>query len=378
MALTGEPGGPCRVAPGDQAGLISAIGARISALSELGGGPPLDLDWPALLGERAALSGFRRGGRVSAGGGTRLVRAADGWIAVALVRDRDLDALPAWLGTSGGWDAVEAAVARLPAADAADRAQLLGIAAAVAPPEPLPAPSRGDDSAQRRAVASRTLDGALVVDLSSLWAGPLCTHLLALAGARVVKVESPSRPDGARRGPKAFFALLNAGKEAVSVDIAWPAFRDLLDAAEVIVDSNRPRVWDNAGIDRSVYRCWVAITGYGDDRAAFGDDAAAAAGICALVGEPDAPLFCADAYADPTAGLHAAVAAMEGGSGVIDVVMRDVVSSMLSGAERQPVPEPGAVTVARPRARTPSGRAPRHGEHTQSVFRSLGLPSPAA
>ena len=39
----------------------------------------------------------------------------------------------------------------------------------------------------------------LVVDLSALWAGPLCAHLLGLAGARVVKVESLGRPDGARR-----------------------------------------------------------------------------------------------------------------------------------------------------------------------------------
>src|SRR2546425_1090972 len=36
--------------------------------------------------------------------------------------------------------------------------------------------------------AGLRLDGALVVDLSSLWAGPLCAHLLANAGATVIKV----------------------------------------------------------------------------------------------------------------------------------------------------------------------------------------------
>ena len=43
----------------------------------------------------------------------------------------------------------------------------------------------------------------MVVDLSSLWAGPLVGHLLLRAGARVVKVESTTRPDGARRGSHA-------------------------------------------------------------------------------------------------------------------------------------------------------------------------------
>ena len=39
-----------------------------------------------------------------------------------------------------------------------------------------------------------------IVDLSALWAGPLCAHLLQLAGASVVKLESTRRPDGARFG----------------------------------------------------------------------------------------------------------------------------------------------------------------------------------
>ena len=44
----------------------------------------------------------------------------------------------------------------------------------------------------------RPVAGLLVADLSSMWAGPLCGQILAAAGATVVKVESPGRPDGTR------------------------------------------------------------------------------------------------------------------------------------------------------------------------------------
>ena len=58
-----------------------------------------------------------------------------------------------------------------------------------------------------------------MVELGSLWAAPLCGSLLAAAGADVVKVESIGRPDGARRGPPAFFDLLNGGKRSVALDL---------------------------------------------------------------------------------------------------------------------------------------------------------------
>ena len=48
-----------------------------------------------------------------------------------------------------------------------------------------------------------------VVDLSSLWAGPLCSHLLQRCGYAVTKVESRHRPDGARFGNPNFFAELS-------------------------------------------------------------------------------------------------------------------------------------------------------------------------
>src|SRR5207253_5303213 len=99
---------------------------------------------------------------------------------------------------------------------------------------------------------ARGTQGLFVADLSSLWAGPLCAHLLQLAGARVVKVESLHRPDGARSGPAAFFDLLHGGQEAVAIDFRHAdgraSLRRLVEAADVVVEGSRPRALEQLGV----------------------------------------------------------------------------------------------------------------------------------
>src|SRR3546814_7335165 len=84
----------------------------------------------------------------------------------------------------------------------------------------------------------------LVLDMSTLWAGPLCGHLLERMGATVIKVESPSRVDGARRGNAHFYALLNQGKQCLSLDPATAEGRAqllcLIGRADIVIDSSRP------------------------------------------------------------------------------------------------------------------------------------------
>lgn len=391
MALTGCAHGPPRAAPAPVALAMERAARALTATAERRG-RPLALDGPALLGERAALAGLTRRGPVSPGGATRLVRAADGWLALTLARPDDVASLPAWLERRPGpdlardpWAAVAAALAERTAEAAEARAALLGLPAAqVAPPPPAPpAPVR---VAARGPRGERGAAPPLVVDLSSLWAGPLCAQLLGLAGARVVKVESRARPDGARRGPPAFFDLLHAGHECVALDFARAddraALRALVSAADVVIENARPRALRQLGIDAEAIVAtlpgvtWVAISGHGRaepgaQRVAFGDDAAAAGGLWALAGAGlEAPLACADAVADPLAGLHAAAAALaahEAGGGVLlDVALATVAATAAACAP--PAAEDPGLPVAPPRARRPAGRARRLGADTARVL----------
>lgn len=275
------------------------------------------VDGMGLLAERAAIAGLTRGGDRSAGGAARLLPSTDGWLAVSLARPSDFSDLPAWLETEvdedDPWPAVAASVRTREAAELVERATPFGLPvaalASVAHPfaRPADSPTRVD------------LDGVVVVDLSSLWAGPLCTRLLSDAGATVLKVESRSRPDGARRGPVAFFDRLNAGKQSVVLDFDQEAaeLHDLVSRADVVVEASRPRALAQFGIGAEALlardtgpRVWVSITGYGraDPRVAFGDDAAVGGGL--VVYDDAGPCFCADAVADPLTGMVAAEACL--------------------------------------------------------------------
>jgi crotonobetainyl-CoA:carnitine CoA-transferase CaiB-like acyl-CoA transferase len=234
--------------------------------------------------------------------------------------------------TGDHWAALTRWAAALPTADVVDRAQLLDIAAAAlgeaatAPPTVQPSGS---------GAGSRGFKGLLVADLSSLWAGPLCAQLLARAGAVVVKVESPSRPDGTRRGESAFFDWMNSGKLCYAADFDRDsvALRRLLAAADIVVEGSRPaamrrRKLSVDDVPARPGRIWLRINGYRDhpDRSAFGDDAAVAGGLVGAAA--DGPVFCGDAIADPLSGLEAARAVGEslrrGGGEVIDVSMAQV------------------------------------------------------
>jgi hypothetical protein len=323
--LTGRPDGPPLVPPTGVIERIEALGASLS------------IDPLPLLAERASAAGLSRAGTTTCGGAGRLLRALDGWVAVHLPRDDDLAAVPAWLQVDvrdGPWAAVGATVPHRTCGELVRRGRLLGLAVAAlgevpAPPEPVRAIPTGDAAPLTRP--------PVVVDLSALWAGPLCTRLLADRGAEVVKVESPTRPDGARRGPPAFFDRLHRGKSQVVCDLRSPELRTLVEEADVVVVGSRARALDQLGLvpEEIRPRVWLSITGYGRsvDRVAFGDDAAVAGG---LVGsDADGPVFLADAVADPLSGIASAVAVdaalHAGGRWLIDTSLSGVAAWVAAG-----------------------------------------------
>jgi crotonobetainyl-CoA:carnitine CoA-transferase CaiB-like acyl-CoA transferase len=318
MHLTGPEAGP-PLAP--SVPVLTRLASVLCAITDLAARRGARLELPAgqLLAARAALSSHRRRGAISANGTCRLLRTADGWIAVNLARPADLQSLPAALGrdvTGDPFDELSAEAESRSAAPLAARLQLVGIPAAVLGAE-LGAPVR----LSRIGAPGRAPD--LVLDLSAMWAGPLCARILHQAGWQVLKVEDPRRPDGARSGPAPFYGGLHDGIPAVRLDLTSAAGRAellrLADQAGVIVESSRPRALRGLGLVAEDWlraapgRVWVSVTGYGRDdptqRVAFGDDAAVAGGLVAW-GADGSPAFCGDAIADPLTGLFAAAAAL--------------------------------------------------------------------
>jgi CoA-transferase family III len=378
MSLTGPEDGPPLSAPASLVPAVEGLASEIAALSARLG-PSVQLDALALLGERAAVAGLNRHGRRSCGGATELLPAADGWVAVALPRPDDSDLLRAWLG---GMD-VARGVRDRPAAELVRSAAELGLAVSRLGEVDTSHPAFALLDSIERPIPKDAAE-VLVVDLSSLWAGPLAGHMITLAGCRVIKVESCGRPDGARAGPQPFYDLLHVGQESVAFDFADATevmmLANLLTRADVVIEASRPRALANLSIDPHGVvaehgTVWLSITGY--DRAdgariAFGDDAAVAGGLVA--GTPDDPCFCADAIADPLAGLAGAAVVLDlltaGHGGLIDLSMAHVAAWC---ARLPPSAERWDGEVALPHARSPKGRAHLLGADTAAVIAEFSL-----
>lgn len=376
MALTGDADGPPLAPAAPVASRLDAAADLFARLSERLG-RRVDVDGPALLADRAARRGLSRNGQVSAGGSCRLLPANDGWVAVSLARDADWELVPAWLRRDvDDWAGVATAVAAERATALMARASELGLPVGALPPPTRAQPPAGRPWQRPPAVEWRrhTRRPLRAVDLSALWAGPLCAQLLGRAGVDVRTVEDPDRPDGARLGDADLHEHLHAGHDHEWVRLATSDGRrrvlDLVAAADIVVTSARRRALRHLGIDpadmaaRRPGLTWVAITAYGldSDRVGFGDDVAVDGGLVA--GDP--PRFCADAAADPATGLFAAVAAARTvlrGGGVVDVAMRDVAADLAAppyargprtatrrGAGWAVLTPDGQVPVATPRA----------------------------
>ena len=155
------------------------------------------------------------------------------------------------------------------------------------------------------------LAGMVVLDLTQIMAGPVCTMLLADMGADVIKIERPNGGDDTRRmGPPfasgwaAGFLALNRNKRSLALNLqddrGGQVFRRLLETADVMVENFRPGVMERLGLgyaelvqDRpSLVYC--SISGFGGtgpyrNRGGFDLVAQGMSGLMSITGFPDSP-----------------------------------------------------------------------------------------
>ncbi|MFG2174656.1 CaiB/BaiF CoA transferase family protein [Streptomyces niveus] len=154
------------------------------------------------------------------------------------------------------------------------------------------------------------LHGLRVLDLATLFAGPLAATMLGDFGAEVIKVEHPKRPDPSRgHGPAKdgvglWWKILGRNKRTITLDLATPPGRDLLlrlaADADVVVENFRPGTLEKWGLgwaDLSAANprlVLTRVTGFGQfgpysHRPGFGTLAEAMSGFAAMTGEPEGP-----------------------------------------------------------------------------------------
>ncbi|WP_328860243.1 CaiB/BaiF CoA transferase family protein [Streptomyces sp. NBC_00306] len=154
------------------------------------------------------------------------------------------------------------------------------------------------------------LQGLRVLDLATLFAGPLAATMLGDFGAEVIKVEHPTRPDpsrghgAARNGVGLWWKLLGRNKRTITLDLSTSGGRETLlrlaATADVIVENFRPGTlekWQLGWEELSAVNprlVLTRVTGFGQfgpysHRPGFGTLAEAMSGFASITGEADGP-----------------------------------------------------------------------------------------
>jgi hypothetical protein len=189
--------------------LADAVDATLASLSKAAAasGARLTLESAAIL-RRDPLPGFGKPGLWSTNRSSRMIEAQDAWLAVSLARYDDRDAVPAWTGgaiDADPWASLISYAKVRPSKTVLAQAIDLHLPAAIAGETTPTAQEPLNRSVHRNGQAK-------ALDLSALWAGPLCGSLLAQAGVAVTRIESPNRPDPTAKASPKFDDWLNGRK----------------------------------------------------------------------------------------------------------------------------------------------------------------------
>lgn len=203
------------------------------------------------------------------------------------------------------------------------------------------------------------MDGIKVLDVGSMYAGPVVATFLADLGADVIKVEPPG--GDALRHFAFSWPMEGRGKRSVTIDMRSPAGRDLVkklaEDADIIVENHTVGTMERLGLGPDVLQAinprlvYVRATGYGQtgpyaDRRAMDPIGLAFGGISHLLRNADGVpqltgnLFIAD-YATALVGALGATEAVrrrdavpdgQGKGEVVDVSMYDLLAR-ITGSE---------------------------------------------
>ena len=113
-------------------------------------------------------------------------------------------------------------------------------------------------------ISKGPLDGVVIIDLSSVVVGPVCSLTLADHGAQVIKIEAPSGDlmrqlggGGRNLGMTGKFINFNRNKKSVCIDLKSPAGKEvmlrLISQADIFITNIRPDALDKLGLD------WVSL-----------------------------------------------------------------------------------------------------------------------
>ena len=202
------------------------------------------------------------------------------------------------------------------------------------------------------------LAGLTVLDFGQVYNGPYCGFLLAQAGARVIKVESPTgeslRGRSGTAKPGFPFRMFNSAKECITANIKHPdgrqLIKDLVPQVDVVLENFSPGTLADNGLGSDVLcelnprLIYAAGTGYGGSgpyRDYLGMDITlqAMSGVMSVTGDADSPPTKAGAaFCDILGGAHlyaGIVSALyqreqTGKGAIIDISMQDCVFPTLA------------------------------------------------
>ena len=168
------------------------------------------------------------------------------------------------------------------------------------------------------------LEGVTVVDLGQIYNGPYCTFLMAMAGARIIKIEAKGGENLRRRGVVGGaalpFAMLNSNKTFATLNLKAARGPELLQAmvakADVLVENFAPGAMERLGVGYEVLRkinprlVYGSGSGFGRSGPNMAYPAMdltvqAMAGVMNVTGYPDRPpVKAGPALADFFGGVH--------------------------------------------------------------------------